>query len=496
MDTWLAKTIPVSFMLRIDPLVTTVVCGAMRMGITITFLGFITLGISILLGRVFCGWVCPFGAIFDFYGAILRKLQINFEGPSPWFFRMKYYLLTCILIFAIFGGVSPLMGLDPIVIVSRVAAAVINPFIRTSGEIFWEAGAGAHNYANFINVSTLLLFLVIMVGTTKVSRIWCRTACPLGAYLAVISRHAVLRRETSGCVHCNICSNHCPTGAIDFKNAEIYNESECIKCFACSQECPVDANYFTFKNPIPSVVPDVYQPVSLERRQFIAAASFTFLAAPTMHLGAGSPGNEKRLIRPPMSRDEHDFLVSCIRCEMCIKACPTGVLKPAGLEHGMRSLWTPVMSPTEGYCKNECNACSQACPTDAIMKYGVEDKNAFKIGTAVFNSSLCIAFTENKFCNECVRVCPTDAIDITKGWEPDGPKTFGAGASELPAPEGQESTRPKHVSFEKCIGCGACENVCNKIVYGEPAMYTTSQGRSVPTTLTTLRVGSEFAKKA
>ena len=46
-------------------------------------------------------------------------------------------------------------------------------------------------------------------------------------------------------MHCNICATHCPTGAIDFKNPEIYNESECIKCFSCSQECPVDANFFT-----------------------------------------------------------------------------------------------------------------------------------------------------------------------------------------------------------------------------------------------------------
>ena len=40
-----------------------------------------------------------------------------------------------------------------------------------------------------------------------------------------------------------------------------------------------------------------------------------------------------------------------------------------------------------------------------------------------------------------------------------------------------------HVSYERCIGCGACEFVCNKIVFGTPAMLTTSQGRAVPTTL-------------
>jgi polyferredoxin len=88
MESWLAQHVPVSLLLRIDPLVTTVVCGGMRMGITILFLGAITLGISLLLGRVFCGWICPLGAIFDFYGWFLRRMRVNFFGPSPSWFRL------------------------------------------------------------------------------------------------------------------------------------------------------------------------------------------------------------------------------------------------------------------------------------------------------------------------------------------------------------------------------------------------------------------------
>lgn len=478
-DSALAKAIPVSIFLRIDPLVMTAVSGAMRVGVTILMLGFVTLAVTLLLGRVFCGWVCPLGSIFDAYGWLLRKLRVRFEGPSPSWFRFKYYLLTAILIFAALGAVSPLMGFDPIVLLTRTAAAVINPFWRKGHELslFGQVGGAVGSHGYLIDFATLFLFIAIMAATTKVSRIWCRVACPLGAYLGAMSRNAVLRRDTQGCIHCNICANHCPTGAISFQNAEVYNESECIKCFACSQECPVDANFFTLKSPIPAVT-NTQAPVVLGRRQVLATAAIAVTAAPTLNLIAGEPKSVKKLIRPPMSREEHDFLSSCIRCGECMKACPTGILKPAGLEHGLRALWSPVMVATEGACLEGCNACSVACPTDAIMKYPIEKKYAYKAGTAVLNSSLCISYSENKFCSECVRACPTDAISIQKGWEPEGAE--GGRGADVPAPAGQLATRPVTVSFESCIGCGACEYACNQIVLGEPAIVLTSFGRAAP----------------
>ena len=478
MDSWISRHVPVSLLLRIDPLVMTAVMGGMRMTVTILLLGLVTLGVSLLLGRVFCGWVCPLGAIFDFYGWFLRRLRVPFFGPSPWWFRAKYYLLLAIIVFAILGGVSPLMGFDPIVLLTRTAAAVMMPMWRKRADLTWVIGGPVGLNGYLVDAATLILFLGIMSATTRLSRIWCRAVCPLGAYLAVMSRHSTLRRVTEGCVHCNICSAHCPTGAISFTNPEVYNESECIKCFACSQECPVDANFFTLKSPIPVEAPQ-YAPVSLERRAVLAVGAAVALGAPALNVSAGEPKSGKKLIRPPMSKEEHDFLSSCIRCGECMKACPTGILKPAGLEHGFRALWSPVMVGTEGFCQKGCNACSQACPTDAIMKYPVEKKYTYKAGTAVFDSSRCISYTEDKFCSECVRACPTDAIQYNKGWEP--PDTTRA--NETPAPAGQHPTRPFHVNFDRCVGCGACEFACNQIVFGDPAMVTTSFGRAVPTQL-------------
>jgi ferredoxin len=475
MQSWLATHIPVSLMLRIDPLVMTVVCGAMRIGVTITLLGAVTLAVSLLLGRVFCGWICPLGAIFDVYGWILRRLHVRIEGPSPSWFRFKYYLLAAILVFAVLGGVSPLMGLDPIVLLTRTVATIAAPLMRKSNELVWSVGSPPGSYGKFMDLATLILFMTIMSATTRLSRIWCRTTCPLGAYLAVSSRHSILRRDTQGCVHCGICATHCPTGAINFQNETIYNESECIKCFSCSQECPVDANFFTFKSPLPAVTATQH-PVQLNRRAVFTTVAGVAAAAPALRLSAGNPKSQKTLLRPPMSREESDFLTSCIRCSECIKACPSGILKSAGTEFGLRALWTPVMVPTEGPCLQGCNACSQACPTDAILKYPIEKKYAYKGGTAVLESSRCISYTENKYCSECVRACPTNAIEITQGWTPADPSK----GADIPAPTGQTPTRPIKVNFDKCIACGACEYECNRIVFGQPAMVTTSYGRATP----------------
>ncbi|MBC7396845.1 MAG: 4Fe-4S binding protein [Bdellovibrionales bacterium] len=462
----LTKWIPVSILLRADPLVSTVVMGSMRIGVGILFLGAFTAGVSLLLGRVFCGWVCPLGSIFDFYSTLLTLFKVKHHGPSPSWYRFKFYLLLVTVLLAVFGVASPLIGLDPIVLLTRVMATIVSPLSYGS---------------NWIDFSTLFLFAGIMAYTTRVSRIWCRTACPLGAYLGAVSRVSVLRRETEGCVQCQICSNSCPTGAIDFKNAEVYNESECIKCFVCSDVCPVDANFFQFQKPV--LFSESQTVVELGRRDFMKTAATAAVLVPvlTLERTAHASPNQKDLIRPPMSRKEEDFLSSCIRCGECMKACPTEVLRPAGFQYGLRALWTPVMNNLESFCQPGCNACSVACPTDAIQKYPIEDKYAFKAGTAVFNSALCISYTEQKFCSECVRQCPTNAIEFTKGWEPfeeqdkTGVAKFGA---DIPAPTGKLPTRPTHIRFDLCIGCGACESSCNQIVLGDPAMKNTSFGRA------------------
>jgi formate hydrogenlyase subunit 6/NADH:ubiquinone oxidoreductase subunit I len=83
------------------------------------------------------------------------------------------------------------------------------------------------------------------------------------------------------------------------------------------------------------------------------------------------------------------------------------------------------------------------CPTDAIRPITVEDKSSTQIGRAVWIKENCVVLTDNVSCGNCARRCPSGAIIMVAldREKPDGP--------QIPA-----------IDTEKCIGCGACENLC------------------------------------
>ena len=85
-----------------------------------------------------------------------------------------------------------------------------------------------------------------------------------------------------------------------------------------------------------------------------------------------------------------------------------------------------------GYCRPECAKCAEVCPTDAIHLTSLAEKSAIQIGHAVWIAQNCIVNTDKVSCGNCARHCPTGAIQMI----------------------------PKDENDERCIGCGACENLC------------------------------------
>ncbi len=174
---------------------------------------FLTVFISALIaGRVFCGYVCPFGALQE----LLHLKKISLTIPPAWnryLNKVKYVLLGYLLVRIIVTGEVTLQGYIPF----KVLFA-------------W----GGTPLSIGLSIALAILSLIIY-------RPFCRYLCPLGAFLALVSRLSIFKiRFNSNCVNCLLCQKVCKSGAITGKPPRI-DSSECILCGECLEECPKKA---------------------------------------------------------------------------------------------------------------------------------------------------------------------------------------------------------------------------------------------------------------
>ena len=150
--------------------------------------------------------------------------------------------------------------------------------------------------------------------------------------------------------------------------------------------------------------------------------------------------NRQTPITPPGSLSARNMAAHCTACQLCVSACSNQVLRPST---NLMNLMQPEISYERGYCRPECNDCSQVCPTGAIHPITAADKSSTQIGHAVWIKANCVSLTDGVKCDNCARHCPTGAIQMIVA-EP-GKET----SPQIPA-----------INTERCIGCGACENLC------------------------------------
>ncbi len=463
--------------------------------------------VTVVFGRVFCGWICPFGTLHHFFGWIFpsrylkgnRRVEQNKTHAMRQ--RVKYYLMVAFLVASVFG--SAIGGLfDPICIAVRsIGLGVVPATQYVSGrtnELASDTGVlsvqrtadGAQDFLAhtvFQNkqfyfhqtwfIVTLLVAVLFM--NRFVPRFWCRVLCPLGAFLGTISRFSLfgMEKDHSKCTDCNLCLVHCQ-GADSPQGGVKWRQDECHMCMNCEAACPEDVIKFRF---LPSRESTVSAP-DLGRRTTLATAAAGAAMIPATRIADALDANyDPKVIRPPGSVDEREFLERCIRCAECMKVCPNNALHPAFFEAGVEGLWTPILIPRIGYCEHSCVLCGDVCPTGAIQKITEEQKlgigqKPISIGTAFFDHGRCLPWSMATPCIVCEEFCPTSPKAI---WveEVSVPKR-----SSVVQPDGREPPmeevhvqRP-HVDPSLCIGCGACEKVCP--VQDKPAVYVTSVGET------------------
>ena len=202
---------------------------------------------------------------------------------------------------------------------------------------------------------------------------------------------------------------------------------------------------------------------ALGRRGFLSAGvglASSLAAGAAAALGAKSLGanldapNALRLVRPPGSVPEAEFLQMCIRCGECLKACPSDVLQPLGFQQGLEGLWTPYVVADWAGCASSCNGCGQVCPTGAIRALPLEEKRQVRMGLAFIDLQTCLPHAGKEACQLCVDECTSagyNAIEFTQ---------VGTEVDDAGQPiEGTGYLAPLMID-DKCVGCGLCQTRC------------------------------------
>jgi len=449
-----------------DPLLVAISSIAGRVAVPLWWVAVILLVFTAVLGRFFCGWICPLGFCGDL-AARLRPSQRRAYPPAARWRWPKYAVLAVLVVLAAFG-VQLAWVVDPVVIAARFVSLNLAPGIVTATDraFAWAIpafgwygtpldfyrtlregvlGVNAHLFGHAVVV--LAEFAAIVAAAAFGRRFWCRVLCPLGAVYALAAKFALLRRAALGCAECGTCRDLCRMAAI--KEGEKYDSGECILCLDCLYDCPVSGTTFSFSRP-----PAPAEPGGVTRAQFIGLAAGTFaagsMAARAFAAAVSTAGKTATAppsaepIRPPGALPEERFNDRCVRCGNCMKVCVTNALQPCVTEGGWEGVWTPRLVPELGYCEYNCNLCGRVCPVGAIEPLSLERKQKVRIGLAFIDRALCIPWAEGRECIVCQEHCPVPEKAI---------KLYRVTVA------GHVLKRP-WVDDDLCIGCGICTFKC------------------------------------
>ncbi|MBM3501207.1 MAG: 4Fe-4S binding protein [Armatimonadetes bacterium] len=452
------SSLPPQLFLQLDPLsAATAALSGNRLPVVIFYAALGTLAVTLLLGRVFCGFICPLGTCLDLGDRLLwsKRKPGRAAAAQP---GLKFGLLAAVLGSALFG-IQLGWFLDPIPLLTRAAALVLYPLVVMAQnlvvihgrdslralQLYPEVWDPRHFQLSLVAAACLVGLLLL--GSLS-RRYWCRNLCPLGALLGLIGRFGLIKRAVNeSCVGCRLCVRDCKMGAIPAEDPTTTKLAECILCFGC----------ISCKQAGPTTFCLAWRPAGA-RREVDIARRRTFqalgggvvygLAASTM---LGRREHHQKLIRPPGAilrkrgrpdpMPENQFRELCVRCGECMKACVTGGLQPAVAEADWDGVFTPVLKPKIGWCERACTACGEVCPTSALRPFTAEEKTDIKIGLATIDANKCLAWQKGKYyklCLVCDEQCSYDAV-----------KWIEEGGVKRPV-----------VDADVCTGCGICEAKC------------------------------------
>ncbi len=460
--------------LALDPLVSLSTALATRAWIWSLTWAAALLGICLIIPSGFCGYVCPLGTLIDVFDWAIGKGTKRTRLPlRSWWIHLKYYLLAGTLVAAGFGVL--LSGfVSAIPVVTRGMLFVAGPL--QLGVLKGWYQVPPINSAQYVSIAMFcLIFAVSLLGR----RFWCRCLCPTGALFSIASLGRLTRRKVSpDCTRCKRCIEACTFDAIreDFTT----RDANCTFCQTCGGACPPRAIDFVGRwNRDKSLVVQDRSAgeTALSRRGFLVGAAGGLAVALGIQklFGAGLGNGPAPLpIRPPGSVPERQFLTMCVRCDLCLQACPSRLLRPLGFSQGLEGLWTPHAVMNWSGCAQSCNLCGQVCPTGAIRALPLAEKRAARMGLAEVNQQTCLPHAKREACRMCFDECKAagyNAIEFIR---------VAVDVDEQGLPVADSGYDAPVILPDKCVGCGLCQarcyriNVLTKRLLGDSAICVTA----------------------
>lgn len=420
--------------------------------------------LTLAFGRIYCSVICPLGVFQDvvaWFGKKRKRLPYSYSPALSW---LRYGVLGIFIIALVAGVGSVVALLAPYSSYGRIVGNLFAPLWQWGNNALAALAERADSYAFYEvdvwlkSLPTLIVaavtFVALVILAWRNGRTYCNTVCPVGTVLGFLSRYSLYRVtiDTRKCNGCSLCSRQCKAACIDHKEHRV-DYSRCVACMDCLGTCKQGAISYKRRTAVQSQPDSPAEQVSANkpRRDFLTVAtvlaSTSVLKAQEKKVDGGLAliegkkiPNRRTPIVPPGARGTRDMAQHCTACQLCVTVCANHVLRPSDK---LQTFMQPEMSYERGYCRPECNRCSEVCPAGAIRPVSVADKSAIQIGHAVWIKENCVPLTDGVDCGNCARHCPVGAIEMV--------------ASD---PNATDSPKIPAINTERCIGCGACENLC------------------------------------